>query len=306
MKLSSVFYLLALAAIWGGSFLFMRVGAPVLGSTVLIEARVGLAAVFLLLTALYLRKNLDIVRHWKHFLIIGFFNSALPFFLFAYSALTITASLLSILNATAPIWGAVIGAVWHRKTLSPSILAGLCLGVLGVSILVGFDSIVLIDGAVIAIVAALGAAFSYGIASVYAQSAVKVASFDNAHGSMWAATLIILPFVPFFPVNEIPDFNVLSMVLALGIVCTGVACLLYFRLISDLGASSALSVTFLIPVFGIFWGYLFLDEIVGWHTVIGTVFVVFGTALVTGFRLRLPAISKSVGCSSLEKLKGES
>lgn len=285
MNISSLFRLILLAAIWGGSFIFMRVSAPVLGSIALIEARIGFAALFLFLCAFYLKRRTKLLEHWRYFLLMGFLNSAFPFFMFAYSAQTITASLLSILNATTPIWGTIIGALWHKRILSIKVLTGMCLGITGVGILVGFDNIVLQEGAKLAILAALVASFSYGIASVYAESAPRISAFDNAHGSLWAATFIIMPFVPFFPVNSMPDGNVIVMVILLGVLCTGIAYLLYFQLIADIGAPSTLTVTFIVPVFGTFWGWLFLNELIGWHTIFGGVFILAGTALVTGFSL---------------------
>lgn len=114
MNVASLSRLILLSAIWGGSFLFMRVGAPVMGPVMLIIFRVGLAALFLLAVALLLKKHLALKAHWRHYLVLGLFNSALPFLLFAYAAQTLSASLLSILNATAPIWGAIIGALWTR------------------------------------------------------------------------------------------------------------------------------------------------------------------------------------------------
>ena len=285
MSNASLFRLVVLSAIWGASFMFMRIGAPVLGPTLLIEFRVALAALFLLVVGLVLKKALHVRQHWQHYLVLGLFNSALPFLLFAYAAQTISASLLSILNATAPIWGAVIGAVWTKTPLTARGSLGLALGIAGVAVLAGFDKVTLLPGAGLAIAAALGASFCYGISSVYAKSAKSVEPFANAHGSMWAATLLIAPAVPFFPAAQAASPAVIVSVIALGVVCSGVAYLLYFRLIADIGAAPALTVTFLIPVFGIIWGYLFLNETIGWHTIAGSIIVIAGTALVTGFSL---------------------
>jgi drug/metabolite transporter (DMT)-like permease len=278
--------LLLLSAIWGASFLFMRIGAPVLGPSLLIFARVGLAALFLLVMAFYLRKTLAAQRYWKHYLMLGLFNSALPFLLFAYAAQTVSASLLSILNATAPIWAAAIGTVCFRSRPSAKALFGMLLGVAGVGLLAGVETVTLPDGGALAMVAGLGAAFSYGIATTYTKIAKSVEPFANAHGSMWAATLILMPLAlraP--PLATMPAPHVIFSVAALGVVCSGVAYLLYFRLIANIGAAPALTVTFLIPVFGILWGVLFLGEHVGWHTLAGSLAVLTGTALVTGFSI---------------------
>jgi drug/metabolite transporter (DMT)-like permease len=295
MTTASLARLLALSAIWGASFLFMRMGAPVLGPTWLIGCRVLFAALFLAVVGAALRKPLDARRNAGHYLVLGLFNSALPFLLFAFAARTLSASLLSILNATAPIWGAVIGALWTRTALSPRAMLGLALGVAGVALLVGFDPSALRAGAPLAIMLALAAAVSYGIATNYAKSARKVEPFANAHGSMWAATLLIVPAMPFVPPAALPSLPIALAVLALGIVCSGIAYLLYFRLVADIGAASALTVTFLVPVFGVLWGHLFLGEPLGWNTLAGALVVIVGTALVTGFSpsalLRRPTVS---------------
>ena len=293
MSAANLLRLFLLAAIWGGSFLFMRIAVPALGPAVLIEYRVTFAGVFLLAVALVLRKKLDVRANWGHYLVLGFFNSALPFFLFAFAARTLSASVLTVLNATAPMWGALIGAIWTRKGISLRTAAGLALGTVGVTLLVGFDHVTARPGAGVAIAGALIAAFCYGIASQYAKTARTVEPFANAHGSMWAAALLTVPLLPFFPSPGVPTVGIMGATLALGIVCSGVAYIMYFKLIADVGATSALTVTFLTPVFGILWGALFLGEVIGWYTVVGAAIVLLGTALVTGVikgpKKRVPA-----------------
>lgn len=283
MTTANMLRLVLLAAIWGSSFVFMRKAAPVLGPALLIEYRVLFAALFLLVVGLFLKKRLDLAENWKHYLILGFFNSALPFLLFAYAALNLTASVLSVINATAPMWAALIGAVWSRQAISLKKGIGLVLGTCGVALLVGFDAVATKPGAGIAIAAALLAAFSYSVASTYSKTAKNVDSFANAHGSMWGATLLVLPALTLFPSPGPATPDIIGAALALGIMCTGVAYIVYFKLVEDVGPTSALTVTFLNPLFGILWGAVFLQEVVGWYTIVGAVIVIAGTALVTGF-----------------------
>lgn len=289
MNSTNMLRLVALAAIWGGSFLCMRIAAPVLGPALLIEYRVGLAALFLALVTWWLARRgqhapLDLRRNWRHFLMLGLFNSALPFVLFAFSARTLSASLLSVLNATAPMWGALVGAVWARQRVSARSALGLVLGTIGVALLVGLDHASAREGAGLAVVAALIAALSYSIASQYASTAKSVPPLANAHGSMWAATLLVLPLLPFSSAPLPVTSTVVIAVAALGILCSGIAYVIYFRLIDEVGTTSALTVTFLNPLFGILWGALFLHETIGWHTILGAAIVLLGTALVTGYR----------------------
>lgn len=297
MDVASIFRLIALAAIWGGSFLFMRIGAPVFGPGVMIELRVGLAALFLWLVCRFLGRQTRLLRQWRHFLIIGLLNSALPFMLFAYAAQTLSASLLSILNSSAPIYGAIIAAVWLRQPVSRSAAAGLLLGVAGVTTLVAGSPMVHGDGWWWAIAAGLAAPFCYGLASVYTkQSSTAVDPTDNAHGSMWAAAILVLPFALLQPIRQTPTPFDWIAVSALAIVCTGAAYLMFFRLIKDVGPMRALSVTFLIPVFGVLWGALLLGESVGWSKLFGGALVLCGTALANGvIRLPRPALANSQG-----------
>lgn len=286
MNTANLVRLVALAAIWGASFLFMRMAVPVLGPVQLIESRLFLAALFLLVAGLVLRQRMYLRQHWRHYLRLGFFNSALPFLFFAYAALTLTASMLAILNATAPMWGAAIAMLWGRVPVSGKKLLGLLLGVVGVFLLVGPQKAALQPGDVLAIAAGLMAALCYGIASYQAQANPGPGPLANAQGSMWTSALLVAPALFFFPAPAVPTPGVLGAVLALGLICTGLAYLLYFRLIAEVGAASAMTVAFLIPMFGILWGYLFLDEAVGWHLLSGAVLVVLGTALVTGYSVR--------------------
>ena len=296
MSFPSVMRLLLLAAIWGGSFLFMRIAVPEFGPMPLVEIRVVLAALLLWLVSRLMRNRESLLIHWRHFLIIGFLNTALPFALFAYAAREISASLLVIANSTAPLFAAVMSVVLLRQPLPVQSWLGLLIGVFGVS-LVGIDQMHLPDAGRLAFYAGLGAACSYGAASLYTRYAANTASSSaTAQGSMWAASMLALPFL--IASDGLP--NTLAAItpvawlsaLMLGLVCTGLAYILYFRLIRDEGAVRALSVTFLIPIFGMFWGWLILNEQVTLPMVLGVLLVLLGTALTNGL-LRLPKAVRS-------------
>lgn len=288
MSVASLIRLLSLAAIWGGSFLFMRLSVGALGPIWLIAIRVLLAAVFLTGVGVATRKTLQIKGFYKYFLILGLFNSAVPFLLFAFAAKTLPASMLSILNAQAPLFGVILSAVMSRTWPPVKVMAGLALGVAGVSVLVGLDAAHLNAQSLLAIGAGMLAALCYAIASVYARHAPRTPDpLSNAHGGMWASVVLIAPALPFFTpqADQIAHLTPLMVaaVIALGVVCSGIAYMIYFRLINDIGAAPALTVTFLIPVFGTLWGWLFLHEAVGLSTLIGGALVLWGTALVVGF-----------------------
>lgn len=292
MPISSVLRLFLLASVWGGSFLFMRITANSLGPAFLIEGRVLTAALCLLLIGLCLRYRLKFLSNIKHFFIIGTTNTALPFLMFAYAAQTLNASTLAILNSTAPLFGVVIASIWQKEKLKLKASIGLMVGISGVVFLVGHQAITLGEEGILAIIACLFAAFMYGFSANYTKVAPAATPFENAYGSMWAAVIVVLPLLPFIPIREAITVPVSLSVITLGVVCTGLAYLLYFRLVKDDGPASALSVTFLVPLFGILWGALFLGEEIGINTLIGALLVITGTILVTGFSFK-KAIKKN-------------
>ena len=288
MSFASAVRLVLLGAIWGASFLFQKIAAAALGPATLIEVRLLLAALLLGAVAVWTGRKLDWRTNGRHHFIIGGVNSALPFLLFAYAALYLPASLLALFNSLAPIFGAVVAALWLGAPVARSTAAGLLCGVAGVGVLT-FDHIARSDLAApaatiaSALIAAALAPLCYGIAATYIKwSSAKVEPFANAHGAMWAAAALAAPLALVSPPAAIPDAAALGAVAALGLVCTGAAYLLQFRLFADLGPAGGLTVAFLIPVFGVIWGVVFLDERAGWTLVLGGGLILAGTALVTG------------------------
>jgi len=293
MSTANLLRMLAVAALWGASFLFMRPPAQSLGLVWLCEIRLLLAAVFLLVVAMMRSKPLDWRKNWKHFTVLGIFNSAIPFLLFAYASEVAPASLLSVLNATSPIFGALIAAVWLKKPLDQKGWMGIALGVIGVGIVAGFGKDALTQKALLAVAAGLVASALYGWAATYCEKDESTHGFANAHGSMWAGSLFLLPVLPFSLPGHTPDLTVIGCVAALGVACTGLAYIFYFRMIDQEGAEPALCVTFLVPVFGVLWSWLFLHESIGWNMWLGTACVLASLVLITGISLRSLARRKA-------------
>ncbi len=276
----SIALLLLLAALWGGSFVFMRVAVPALGPVPLTFARVALAACALLALALAQRRIPDLRTKWRAFAVVGIVNSALPFVLFCFAEQTITASAGAILNATAPFFGAIAAAIWLGEALTWRKLAGMVLGFGGVAVLVGWHPEPIAADTALAVAACLGATLCYALGSTYAKRKLAgVPPFAIACGSQLAAAIVLAPAVPFAGVHGPVTALVIGNVLALAIASTAVAYMIFFRLIADVGPTRALTVTFLIPLFGVLWGFLFLDEALTANMLGGGALIVAGTAL---------------------------
>jgi drug/metabolite transporter (DMT)-like permease len=228
--------LLGLAALWGASFLFMRVAVPALGPIVLADGRVAIAGVALLAYAAAIRARSALRERWRDYLLLGAINAALPFSLLAAAELEIEASLAAVLNAVAPMCGAIVGAVWLRQPVTRAAMVGLVLGVAGVALVVGLSPFTIDLPFVLAVLACLGAAFAYGVgANLVRERFTGDPPLAMAVGQQLAAALALLPLVPFVPLRATPDAVDLACLLGLGLGSTGVAYLLYFRLLAELG-----------------------------------------------------------------------
>jgi drug/metabolite transporter (DMT)-like permease len=299
MSAADLARLIALAALWGGSFTFIRVAAPVVGPLWLAESRVALA--FLILTVLALsRGKLPAWRErWRDFLVVGIVNSALPFALFCFAGQYIAASTAAILNATSPFFGALAAALWLKDPLPASKLAGMALGLGGVVLLVGWRPEPLTGFALTAVFACLAASLCYGIASVYAKARMTgVPSFSTALYSQLAAAVVLAPALPFPPAHGPITVTVAASVLALALGSTAVAYLLYFKLIANIGPARALTVTFLIPIFGVLWGYLFLGEPLTINMLLGGSLILGGTWLAMRVTVASAGVRQQIACSS--------
>lgn len=283
MKPADLAELTLLAAIWGASFLFMRLGAHEFGPIVLAALRVA-GASLMLVPLLAARQGLsEMRREWRPLLIIGTLNSALPFALFSFAALSITAGLSSILNATTPMWGALVAWFWLSQRLTWMRIVGLAIGFSGVLFLSWDKASFKPGGGGLAILACLIATLCYGIAANFSKKRLShVSPLTVATGSQVSATLVLaLPASLLWPA-AMPSLQAWISVASLALLCSGVAYILYFRLMLRVGPTNTMAVTFLLPVFAVLWGFLFLGEHFSLQMALGCSVVLLGTALAVG------------------------
>ncbi len=291
MRPRDVFELLLLAALWGASFLFLRVATPEFGPVALIEVRVALASAFLLPILIARSGTADLRNHWWPIFLVGLFNSALPFCLFAYSTLYVTGGFAAIINATSPLFGALVAWLWLGDRLDASRVVGLTIGFFGVVVLVWNKISFGFEGASLAIPAAILGAALYGVAASYTKRYLSgVTPLALATGSQIAAVLLLLPGAIWLWPEAKVSASAWTATVIMGIACTAIALLLYFRLIANVGPAKAISVTYLIPGFAVLWGAMFLGEVLTLNMIVGCVVILLGTALATGM-LRLPRTS---------------
>ena len=296
MRPAQLVSLIALGAIWGASFLFMKIAVPAFGPSVMMGARIGIAAVTLTLVAWYINKSLPRGRQWGPAVITGIFYAAIPLLLWGYAAQQLSASLLSIINATAPLFAALLSLTGQPRLagrtenrMGAGGVAGLALGFVGVAVLVGGEGLGDNQAPALSIAAALLASLLYGAISNYWQTVKDMDAYANVLGSLWVATLVTVPMMLWFPVRETPGIAAWGAVATLGILCTAVAYVIYFRLIEQIGAAPTLTVTYLIPLFGVVWGVVFLGERIGLHHIAGAGMILTGIALVANAPRTHPA-----------------
>ncbi len=291
---SWVLEFVALAAIWGASFLFMRLGAAEFGALPTAGVRVTIAALFLLPLLLLRGQIRPLRQHWKKIFLVGLLNSGIPFACISYALLSISTGLSSLLNATVPLFGALVAWVWLKDRPHGLKIVGLLIGFVGVVMLAWGKASFKPDASGLssgwAVLASLVACLFYGISASYTKRYLGgVPSLVIATGSQIGATLgLALPTLLLWPAKN-PSNTAWLALLAVGVLCTGVAYVLYFRLIEKVGAAGSLTVTFLIPVFAVIYGAIFLGEsVTSWMLICGAI-ILFGTALSMGlFKLRPP------------------
>lgn len=285
MSTPNIFRLLLLGAIWGTSFMLMRIAAPALGPllTTFLRALLGGAALYLF------ARSCGIEFHWRRnarvYLVIGLFNTAIPFSLFAWSALHIPSAYMATMNSLAPIFTGLFGFLLLAERLTPTRMVACVLGLTGVAVLVGVGPTAVTPNVVLGVLASMGAAVCYGFAATYTRMhASSIPSLATATGSQLTAALALLPLaLPDVPhALEAATLSALVSVTILGVLCTGLAYGLFFHLIATEGASKAITVTFLVPATASIWAWLLLGEPITVGTVSGIAVVLCATALALG------------------------
>jgi len=281
--------LFALGALWGASFLFMRIAGPEFGAFALVEVRVVIAALVLLPLLLARGQGSELTENWLTLGVLGFHNTALPFFLLTWATLFLSAGIAGILNATAPIFAAIVAWAWLGEKLTISRTLGLLVGTVGVWLLVRDKVGASMGDTTLAVIAALGGAFLYGVGGNFTRRyASHVKPLAIATGSQVGAALVLLP-VAVFTWPETPvSLTAWAAAVVMGLFSTALAYILYFRLIANTGPTNAITVTYLIPLFAMVLGAVFIDEPITGSMLAGCAVILLGTALATGL-LRLPA-----------------
>ena len=276
-----------LGALWGGSFLFIRVAVLALDPFLLVELRVGLATAALFLYALAVGGMPKIRGRWRSFLVLGFLNAAVPFSLISAAEIHLTASLAAILNSTTVMFTAIVAAVWMGDALTARKAIGIVLGIVGVGVLVGWDPLPLNGIVLLAVAAMLLASLSYALGATYAKRSFSgIPPLGMAIGQLGGAVVLLLPLAVVSLPEEAPSTVVTLSMLGLALLSTAVAYLIYFRLIENVGPTSTLTVTLLVPVFGLLFGVLLLDEPFGFGTLAGLGIILSSVVLITGIAPR--------------------
>lgn len=281
MRVADYLRLILLAAIWGASFLFMRIAVPQFGAinTAFLRVFFGFAGLAVIL--FMLKSSFDFKGKFKSSVILGVINSGLPFLMYCLAAKWLPAGYSAILNATTPLMGALVGFSFFAEKLTLRKWAGMLLGFVGIIVITTIGEASSADKKIAGVIACLIATGCYGVASFLTRRWIsnkggldpKIVAF----GSQMGASIFLMPFF-LWSTSIGPTVNWLQQeawisVIAVGVICTAFAYILYFRLIADVGPLRSLTVTFLIPPFGVLWGYMVLGEIINNGFIIGAAII---------------------------------
>jgi drug/metabolite transporter (DMT)-like permease len=283
MAASDLVKLLLLSALWGGSFIFLRIAVPEVGPLLTATLRISLAGIALTAFAVMASVPMNWRRHLKPYALVGFFAGVMPFSCFSFAALYLPAAHSAVLNSTAPLFSALFSVIWLAERLTLRKLAGLALGIIGVAILVGAGTLELNKWTLISIAACLFAAACYALSTIVVKKTGRAGGIHPiamATGSLALGGVMMAPTVPFSLPPAMPSMLALGCVAALSLLSSGVAQAVFIPLIVKIGPTRAMCVSFLIPLFSMAWGFLFLGERVAGSTLIGAAVVLAAMGLV--------------------------
>jgi len=281
VRSSDVLRLCTLAAIWGAAFIFIRVVAPALGPAWIAEGRLVIGGVALLAWFRLSGFHVSWARHWRFHAAVGIVGSAVPFTLFGYAGMHLPAATMAILNTITPMFALLMGAALREERITLPKVAGLIVGSAGVWLLMGGGAAATLPATAACLCASLAYAATALIARRYGRD---VPPRETAVGAQLWGALVLIPLLPVMPPPGPLNVAVLANLIALGLLASGIAYLLYFRLIADIGATRTQTVSLLLPGFGLLWGALFLGEAITLATIAGGALIVAGTVIVTRSR----------------------
>jgi drug/metabolite transporter (DMT)-like permease len=286
--------LFALGAIWGASFMFIKVAGAEMQPFFLVEIRLGLAALVMIVLSLSQRGTFPAMRaNWPAILVMGIINCAVPYTLITWGEVYINSGLAAIYNACARLWAGALGVVWvWAERLSPSRLLGLLAGMAGVVLVVssnlggGGDSSMQLIGQGAVLLAAL----SYAVAGIFGRKRLQGVPVQvTATGQLITGALILLPLSLFQIPAQVPSAQAIASLATLSIVGTAIASLMYYWLLTHVGATRTLLVTYLLPAFALIWGALLLHEPITVVAVAGLVLILLGITITSGRGTELAA-----------------
>lgn len=288
MRTQDLARLTALAAMWGASFLFLRYAVPSMGAVLLVDLRVAIAGLALLAFVLASGGSVGWKRHWRAYLFVGTVGLAAPFTLIAQAVSVIDASTAAILNALSPLFASIVAAIWIRDPLTPPKLAGIALCLVGTAVLVGWTPVPMSARELLAASLSVAATALYGYTIVFTKVHLRDANpMATAAGTLLVAAAAMLPFTPVTHHFSAIPTGAWIAALGLALVSTTVAFILYYRLIADVGPVKAITVTLLVPVFGVLWGVLLLGEPFTAGRLAGCAIILAGCSLILGL-VRIP------------------
>lgn len=289
MNLSEWIMLTILSILWGGSFFFVGVAVQALPPLTIVALRVTLASLTLLAVVYVSGQRLPVRREiLKAFFGMSLLNNVIPFSLIVWGQTHIASGLAAILNATTPLFTVLAAHLWTRdEKMTPTKLFGVAVGFAGVVIMMGYETFYQVGGTVYGQLAILGAAVSYSFAGIYGRrfGQFGIKPIVTATGQVTASSIILLPLAllvekPFM--LPLPGLEVWSAIIALAVVSTALAYILYFRILETAGATNVLLVTLLIPVSAIVLGTTILGEQLEFKHMLGMGFISFGLLSIDG------------------------